>query len=359
MQVVDSLQVGGLESVAVNLANSLSGLGFKSYLCATRSGGPLERRLRPEVERLDLGRRGLLDLGAIWRLARWVQRRQIQLIHAHGSALFFSALVHVLVPGRQLIWHDHFGRYGSEERPGWIYRMAARRCRGVMAVNEPLAEWARSRLKVPPERVWYVPNFVAEPPGTAPQRGDLPGTGGRRIVCVANLRPEKDHATLIEAMKQVSEAAPEASLLLVGDETNQPLALKLREQIQQQGLDERVFLLGSRPDVWAVLRACNIGVLASASEGMPLALLEYGCAGLAVAATAVGQVPDILDHGRAGLLVPPRQPAALAQAMLQLLQSPQLRSTLAAALQCRVRQHYSQQAVLRQVTGIYETLLDG
>src|SRR2546421_178847 len=83
----------------------------------------------------------------------------------------------------------------------------ARRVSGVIAVNQPLAAWSQQRLGVPAERVWYIPNFVCEAaPGGA--LAGLPGEKGARIVCVANLRPQKDHQTLLRAMARVSRQAP-------------------------------------------------------------------------------------------------------------------------------------------------------
>ena len=82
-------------------------------------------------------------------------------------------------------------------------------------------------------------------------------------------------------------------------ERSAPSPARVQERIQQHGLESHVFLLGSRSDVPSILSGCDIGVLSSASEGMPLALLEYGVAGLPTVATRVGQVPEILDEGRA------------------------------------------------------------
>jgi glycosyltransferase involved in cell wall biosynthesis len=357
MQVIDSLALGGMETAAVNLANLLAERQMRSFLCFARAGGPLEKRLLPGVTRLGLGRKALLDPAAVHRLARFINQRQIAIVHAHGTTLFLSALAGLLARRAHLLWHVHLGRYATEEGPVWFYRMATRRCSGIIAVNEPLALWARARLKAPAGRVWYVPNFVAQPPGALPPPTDLPGTPGGRIVCVANLRPEKDHATLIEAMKRVSQVVPSATLLLAGDAANQAHVSRLREQIRRQALANHVFFLGSRQDIRAILGVCAIGVLSSVSEGMPLALLEYGSAGLPAVATAVGQVPEVLDDGHAGLLVSPRQPAALAEALLKLLRSPELRSSLAAALQRRVQERYGEQTVLDQIMRIYETLI--
>jgi glycosyltransferase involved in cell wall biosynthesis len=237
----------------------------------------------------------------------------------------------------------------------WLYRFAVKQASGVITVNEQLARWAKTKLKVSADRVWQVPNGVAEPING--HAVELPGMTGKRIVCVANLRPEKDHPMLLEAMTHLVRVEPQASLLLVGSEANRDQAQRVRQLIAQNSLGQHVFLLGSRNDVPSVLRACDIGVLSSVSEGMPLALLEYGMAGLPTVATSVGQVPDVLDQGQAGVLVPPRKPAVLGQALVDLLGSRQRREQLGQALQQRVRARFGEDALVDQVVNIYQTVL--
>src|ERR1019366_2381799 len=170
------------------------------------------------------------------------------------------------------------------------------------------------RLHVPTERVWYIPNFVVPAPDSQPPI--LPGARGARIVCVANLRPQKDHCTLLRAMALVVRRHPVAHLLLAGA-TKDPVCLDLvKTEISRLALDANVSLLGERHDVAAILQVCDIGVLSSASEGLPLALIEYGMAGLPAVATEVGQCPEVLDQGRAGMLVAPGAPKLLAEALL-------------------------------------------
>jgi len=352
LQVVDTLKLAGLESVAANYANLLSERGVRSYLCSTRASGPLAAKLARGVQHLDLRRKGIIDLKALKRFVELVRREHIDIIHAHGTALFFSALATCFARSPRLLWHDHFGRYLTEQRPVGLYRLGTSRAAGIIAVNEPLAKWARESLKMPADRVWFLPNFVLEP-SSKPAVPELPGTPGRRIVCVANLRPEKDHLTLIEAMAHVHQRDSLASLLLVGDHANEIQAAKVKERVCQHGLQENVFFLGSRNDVGGILRGCDIGVLSSASEGMPLALLEYGVAGLPVIATAVGQVPEVLAGGRAGLMVFPGQPTELAAGLLKLLESTQLRHTLGRDLNQRVSTTYSATELTDRLLRIY------
>jgi glycosyltransferase involved in cell wall biosynthesis len=159
-------------------------------------------------------------------------------------------------------------------------------------------------------------------------------------------------------MKEVVESEPEACLILVGNQANETQVARVKERIQQHRLQNHIFLLGSRSDVPSVLCGCDIGVLSSASEGMPLALLEYGMAGLPTVATRVGQVPEILDEGRAGLLVSPGQPVEIARDLLTLLNSTEVRQTLGQSLNRRVREKWSQPAIMDQLISIYEKVLN-
>jgi glycosyltransferase involved in cell wall biosynthesis len=157
-------------------------------------------------------------------------------------------------------------------------------------------------------------------------------------------------------MRVVRDSA-EAHLLLVGAEVDRNYAESLRREITGLNLARDVTILGPRDDVAAVLHACDIGVLSSASEGLPLALLEYGWSKLATVVTRVGQCPDVVDHGRCGLLVSPGDPDALAAAILQLLANNSLKHELSEGLARRVRDVYSAEAALKRLDQIYTTIL--
>jgi glycosyltransferase involved in cell wall biosynthesis len=158
-------------------------------------------------------------------------------------------------------------------------------------------------------------------------------------------------------MAGVVAEVSEAHLLVVGRDGDSALAQQVRAEVRSLQLNNHVSFLGLRTDVPAVLAACDVGVLGSASEGFPVVLLEYGAAGLAAVATEVGQCGEILDGGRAGLLVPPRQPEALAQALITLLRSPEQRAHYGQALRARVLERYSQQSVIASICQVYETVL--
>lgn len=357
MHVSDTLAAGGLERVSVMIANGLPPSRYRSHLCTTRRDGPLSGLVAPHVARLRLERRGRFDTKAIHRLTAYIRKHEIALLHAHGTALFIAAVASLTVPRVRVIWHDHFGNHGIERRPEWLYRMAVRRAHGVIAVTEPLAEWARHSLNMPGDRVWYVPNFAGDLPAGNSGRPTLPGKPGFRIVCVANVRPQKDHRNLIRAMREIVREVPEAHLLLLGAAADADYASTIWKEVEESGLSSSISWLGSRDDVGDVLRNCDIGVLSSASEGLPLALIEYGMSGLPVVATRVGQCAEVLDNGSAGVLVAPGAPGELAHAIVSLLQSPERRRDLGSRLGKRVREIYSAGRAIEQVCGIYDSVL--
>jgi len=356
MHVLDALRIGGAERVAVNLANLLPQDRYESFLCTTREEGPLSEFVAPHVGRLFLERGSTVDIAAVSRLVKFVRSHEIQILHAHASALFFARLASLFPPYPAVVWHDHYGRYAFNDRPVWLYKAVTRRIGGVIAVNGPLADWSRNSLKIPSGRVWYIKNLVRLEGGSQHQV-ELPGTPGSRIVCVANIRPQKDHFNLLQAMLVLKAKFPGAHLLLVGDFADREYCDSVLREISQLGLGGHVTYLGARHDVPAILRSCDIGVLGSLSEGLPLSLLEYGMAGLPAVATDVGQCPEVLDDGAAGVLVPPADPRKLAGALASLLTSPERRVALGERLKQRVEAEYSAEKVVSRICDVYSHVL--
>jgi glycosyltransferase involved in cell wall biosynthesis len=358
MHVLDALRIGGAERVAVNLANLLPQDRYESFLCTTREEGPLSEFVAPHVNRLFLERGSTLDIAAISRLVKFIRTHEIQILHAHASALFFARLASLFPPYPAVVWHDHYGRYAFNDRPVSLYKAVTRRIGGVIAVNGPLADWSRNLLKVPADRVWYIKNLVRLEGGSR-HEVQLPGTPGNRIVCVANIRPQKDHANLLQAMVGLKVKFPAAHLLLVGDFADREYCDSVLKQISELGLDRHVTYLGARNDVSAILRSCDIGVLGSLSEGLPLSLLEYGMAGLPAVATNVGQCAEVLDEGAAGILVPPADSQKLADALGSLLAFPERRVALGKRLKQRVEAEYSAEQVVSRICDVYSYVLGG
>lgn len=356
LHIIDSLTVAGAEHVAVTLANNLPQESYRAYLCASRKSGPLQKRLRPHVVFFDLRRRGRFDFFAIMRLSNFVRRERIQIIHAHSTSLFLGSLLCILNPSLRLIWHDHYGFHEKQTRPVFLYSPFARQARVVFSVTRQLANWSIDALGIPGDRVIYMPNFV-EVGEISDCPHDLPGEDGKRIVCVANVRRQKDHLTLVDAMSKIVQVEPQAHLLLVGEKTDAHLTELIQKQIFHAGLSRNVTWMGTRQDVAAILKNCDIGVLSSVSEGFPVVLLEYGRAGLAVVATKVGECVEILEDGNAGMLVSPSNPNSLASAIMQFLISADLRARYGERLKGRIENNYSVDIIVLKICKEYDRVL--
>jgi glycosyltransferase involved in cell wall biosynthesis len=357
LHIIDSLDVGGEERVAVNLVNFLPRDKFTAHLCTTRYDGPLENFVAGDVRRLRLTRKNRFDFGAFRRLVAYIRQNQIKLLHAHGTSLFIAALASLFSPYPSVVWHAHYGRQ-SEKRDvrERLFKLALRRCGAVIAVSHPLMGWIKRSLGMQPEDVWYIPNFVTET-GPLQMTAQLEVGAGARILCVANLRPEKDQLTMLRAMKLVNRQVPTARLLLVGATNDRNYAKRLVNEIAAQKMTSYVTILGPRNDAKEIMGECDIGVLSSVTEGLPMTLLEYGMAGLPVVATQVGQCAEVLDEGRAGRLVPPSAPDLLAAALLSLLRSTEQRLRYGAALRKRVEEVYGPGPAITWVGQVYEEVL--
>jgi glycosyltransferase involved in cell wall biosynthesis len=362
MHVLDTLALGGAERAAINLVNHLPRQTYRPYLCTTRTEGPLADVVEADVGRIALGRRRRFESSALRSLVNFILTEEIRILHAHGSSLFIAALAAAFRPHPIVIWHAHYGRVAMEDRRAWMHRLAILRTEGVIAVNHQLAEWCVHRLAMPAEKIWCVPNMVCTP-AIGSETPDLPGVHGSRIVCVANLRAEKDHPNLIRAMALVVRRRPKTHLLLVGANSDPTYSASsayfeaVKQEIARYSLERNVSFLGQRRDVPSVLRACDVGVLSSKTEGLPVSLLEYGMAGLPVVATRVGECEEVLDHGRAGILVSPQSPAELAEALLSLLNSHERRVTLGETFLRLVQQRYSAPSIIELVCQVYDAVL--
>ncbi len=359
LHITDTLEVGGLESMVVNLVNHLPQDRCRALLCTTRQDGPLLEKLAPHVIRFPLRRRHRFDVQAIRSLVKFIRDHQIQILHAHGTSLFVAILASLSPPFPAVIWHVHSGRLATGTGTTWPYSLVSRRINGIIAVNQALAKWACQKLHVNRKRIWYIPNFLGKDKGVRPKEDmNLPGQDGLRIVCLANFRPLKDHTTLLQSMALVLRNVSQAHLLLIGSTRDSTYLEEIHQLVSKCRLENHVSFLGHRDDVMNILEGCDIGVLNSISEGFPMTLLEYGMAGLPTVATQVGQCPEVLDYGRAGILVQPGSPTQLAEALVELLQSPDRREALGKQLNTHVNEKFNQHHILERICLCYESILD-
>jgi glycosyltransferase involved in cell wall biosynthesis len=167
------------------------------------------------------------------------------------------------------------------------------------------------------------------------------------------LRPEKALDLLVETAARLKAEFPELRVLVAGTGREEG---RLRRLIAERRLEQTVMLLGFRPVVADVLSALDVAIHTSDREGSPLAVLESMAAGKAIVATRVGGVPALVRDGEHGLLVPPRDPAALAAAVARLLRNDRLRERLGENARRRQQEQFDIQATVTAVEDLYEQL---
>ncbi|WP_372758029.1 glycosyltransferase [Mariniflexile sp.] len=351
LQLIDSLHAGGAERVAVNYANALSTRIDKSYLCATREEGLLKDSILKDVGYLFLKRKSTLDFKAIKRLHKFVKAERIDKLHAHASSFFIGTIIKVLNPRVLLIWHDHYGE--SEflrNRPILVLKCCSWFFSHVITVNTKLENWSKNVLQI--KAVSYLPNFARA--NDVKAETELKGEDNKRIICLANLRPQKDHINLLNAFIEVRALKPDWTLHLVGHYNEDDYYKTIKRIILQQHLENHVFIYGSRPDVYHILSQSSIGVLASKSEGLPVALLEYGLAKLPVVATNVGDCKNVISNKAEGILVDAQNSKELAEALLVYINDLDLRNQVAENLHLKVMSTFSETNVMESLLNIYK-----
>ncbi|WP_290846008.1 glycosyltransferase [Flavobacterium sp.] len=342
LQLIDSLDAGGAERVAVNFANSLVGKVAFSALATTRKEGVLKSEVASGVGYVFLEKSGKLGLKACRRLKRYCESEKITHIHAHGTSFFTALMVKLMASDIKLIWHNHNGR--SQAIKGLrlqLMRFASKRFSGILSVNEKLDRWAIDNLCC--RTTAYLANFVAEPQETQIPN-DLNGQAGKRILCVANLRTPKGHMTLLRAMEEIARLG--WTLHLVGKDSQDGYSEEIKAFIGERNLGNVIYLYGARQDASAFVSACDICVLSSDAEGLPLALLEYGIRSKPVVVTAVGEIPNMIRNGENGFVVPAGNPKEFAQALQKLIQDEELRATFGKAFQKTVIDKFSETVVI-------------
>ena len=352
LQLIDSLQAGGAERVAVNIANALTNEKVTSFLCATREEGLLKESLSKNVGYKFLNKKKTIDFSAIIQLNRFVKNNNIDIIHAHSTSFFLATIIKLFNRKITIIWHDHYGNSEFlEDRKLRVLKFCSASFSHVFSVNRSLETWAKAHLKT--KSVSYLSNFAVI--NKTLKSTKLNGVDGNRIVCLANLRPQKDHFTLLEAFKKVINLYPNWTLHFLGKDFNDAYSKSIHHKIDDMDLKNNVFLYGSKPDIFNILNQCEIGILSSKSEGLPLALLEYGLSKLAVISTKVGECGILIKNNITGLLIPPSEPIKMFDVISLYIENTQLRTKHAKKYNKYILDNYSEKAQIETVLKIYNT----
>jgi glycosyltransferase involved in cell wall biosynthesis len=356
--------MGGAERLAVDLTLSLDRTRYEPLFCAikpprtpTREGELREAG----VAYFPLGLGTIRDPRVIPTLVRLLRRERIDILHAHlWDANLVGTIAGRLARTPVILAHEHTWSYEGEPLRRLTDRLVIARAASTMVC--PSEEDRRKMMKVeriPERRIRVVRNGILplpEPSG-AELRAELGIPVEAQVVgAVAVLREQKRIDVLIDSLGLLAQRLPDPHLVVAGDDAGIGNRRRLEQMIKARGLGDRVHLIGRRSDIADVLAAFDVACLSSDYEGMPLSVMEYMAAGKAIVATRVGGIPEIVDDGVEALLVPRRDPAALASAVERLLNDPALALSLGTAARARQRRELSLGAMVERVESLYEEL---
>ena len=348
---------GGIRRHVVELATRLRQRGW-----AVQMAGP--PGVLDDLEVLD----HCVDVPAGLGPARLMAARQAltgaaggaQLIHAHGLKAGWLAASLRSRPPLVVTLHNVVLPEAAGAAAPVLHRLELAlpaRCDATVAVSN---EMARRLVGVPGGgRVTVVapvapaPRVAASADQARASVGALPGQP--LVVSVGRLHPQKGHDTLIDAAGILARRRPEVRVVIVGDG---PSHESLARRIQRLGLEEVVALVGSRPSGAEVLAVADVVALASRWEGWPLVVAEAIQLGRPVVATAVGGIPEMVEDGVSGWLVPPGSADGLAGSLEAALADPRLAMRRAEAARIRFAERYDPEDLVARVESVYRDVLD-
>ena len=349
---------GGQNQVLLTVLG-LRALGQRAALVA-HPEGELRRRAAEGTDLYPFAPRMEMDLAAAWSLSRLMRDLQPDVVHAHDAhavamtalalSLGSTKLTTTFVAARRVDFH-----IGKNAMSRWKYRqvdcfICASSAIQAMLVNDGIQP---DRTTVVYEGI-DLGHVAAAPALNVHKEFWLPH-GAPIVGNVAALVPHKGQRYLIEAAALVLQRVPDARFLIVG---SGELEQSLQQQIKRHHLEKHIFLTGFRPDILSVHKGFDLFVMSSVTEGLGTSALDAMACGRAVVATLAGGLSEVVDHGETGLLVPVRNPEALADAIVQLLTDQTLREEYGRTGLGRAQRRFSADRMVAETAAVYEAVVD-
>ena len=353
---------GGQNQVLLTV-NGLRAFGQRAALAA-HPDGELRRRAQEGLDLIPIAPRSEVDLTAGWRLARVIRRLAPDIIHAHdphGVAMAGMALsiggasrwregrkAPALVASRRVDFHlkaNSFSRWKYRQVDAFVAASEAIR---QMLIGDGVAgeRVVTVHEGIDVDRIDGTPAVNVHETLWLPHHAPLVGN-------VAALVPHKGQRYLIEAAHLVVQKIPDARFVILGEGE---LREHLEHLVREHHLEKHVLLPGFRTDVIGCIKGFDLFVMSSVTEGLGTSLLDAMACRKAIVGTRAGGIPEVVDEGRTGLLVEPRDPHQLADAILRLIQDEAMRKRMAEAGYARVRERFTVERMVADTAAVYSRL---
>jgi len=359
LQLVYGFGVGGGEAKLLELVDKLDKEKYAITVCSVGLGGPLEQQFRDTgADVLVVKKRWRFDPTLIFKVAKLVKQRKIDVVM---TTLFYADIVGAaasfLVKPKALIsWEVITHPLNARRR--LMYKLLSSRFDVVVTVSNSIWDFVikkRSQNKNKIKTIYYGVDLDAYAP--AKKSGDLAKELGNPdciFGVVARLRYQKGHVHLIDAVPKVIEKYPNVKFVFIGSGDQEEL---LRQRVADRNVQNQVIFLGLRRDIKYLLNEIDVFVLPSLWEGFPNVVLEaMGCAKPVIATSVEGTIELVAD-GESGILMPPANPEALADALITMLDSPKLIKQYGNAGRKRVETYFSVGKQVREFEALYDEIV--
>ena len=364
LHIIDSGGLYGAEVMLLQLMCEQKKLGHTPILASIGSKTVTEKPIESEARKQGLQIKsfrmanGLNIIGAL-KILRFAQEKGVELLHSHGYK--GNILLGLLPRGIRRLpllitvhgWTStgHLNKMSLYE---WLDKKCLARADHVVMVN-PLMQKLPSLKRLKTTTVIENGIGLAKTEDQELNLEIITFIKQRTtLVAVGRFSPEKGFNYLLDSLSQLVQQGQDIQLLLLGDGG---LRQELTEQAKTLGLLNRVFMPGHVSQVESYLGQCAVFVMPSLTEGLPIALLEAMQTGIPIVASAVGGIPDVLDDGQAGALVPAADPELLANALVTILTDSKYAETLGKRGQLRVKENYSSHTMAEKYLHLYAQLI--
>lgn len=359
LQTIGSMHIGGAENVVVELARGLDRERFEVEVCCTQQEGVLAELLKSESipVRLTASPSRRLRHFTSYYLHRLLRTFRPDIVHSHGTpSLLHVAPLAALGLAPRWIHTFHYGNYSAVQ--GRQFELERRFCRwasDLVAVSEAQRRAIIDRYSLDPARIRTITNGLRYEPGptdVAASRAELGLTPDDVVVgSVAVLSEQKGVTYFLQAAQALAGRYPHVRFLIVG---GGPLEAPLRAEARALGVADRVLFTGWRTDAQRILPVFDVWVMSSLWEAMPMALLEAMAARRCIVVTDVGDNRLIVDGGTCAHIVPPRDAAALANAIGSSLDCPEEARARGERAMRRFQTHYTSAHMVHAYERLFE-----
>lgn len=374
LHVITQLELGGAQQTTLELLRRLDRARYQLTLAAS-PGGPLEDDARAipglDVETFPSLVRSVhpwRDVRTLGELTGFIRKRRFDVVHTHGSKAGILGRWAAHLAGTPVICHTIHGFAFHPHQPAWVRRayqaaerMTARITTRLVAVNRHDMRTSLSLSIGRPDQYRQIPYGIDlerfHPNGLTPQTARMRlGLHPERptIGAVACFKPQKAPWDFLAVCARLKALVPNIQCVMVGDGQLRPFVEQRRRSL---GLDETVHLLGWQRDIPTLLTACDVCVLTSRWEGLPVSVLEAQAMGVPVVVTDTGGVRDCLEDRVSGFIVPIGDVEALAQRTAALLRRPEMARSIAAQASVNAARHFSVDRMVREIDAMYVAAL--